>query len=50
MRDDRLRVFLIVVGRQPVVFISDESLKEAPRAARDTARLQHFLFRENRTL
>ena len=35
MRDDGTRVFLKIIGRQPMVCISDESFKESPGAPRD---------------
>ncbi len=34
-----LRVFLKIIGRQPLVFLRDERLEEAPRAPRDEPRL-----------
>ncbi len=37
MRDHR-RVFLQVVGRQPMIFVPDDRFKEAPGASRDYAR------------
>ncbi len=38
MRDDRRRIFLKVVRRQPVVFGADEGFEEAPGAPRDQSR------------
>ena len=38
MRQDRLGIFLEVVGRQHLIFCRDEGLEESPRAARDQAK------------
>ena len=38
MGDDGQRVFLKIIGRQPVVFGADECFEEAPRAARNHPR------------
>src|SRR5437660_2885373 len=37
MRDNRPRIFLEVIGRQPVVFITNKGFKKAPGASRDGA-------------
>ena len=43
MCDDWRRIFLKVVGREPVIVSADKGLKEAPRAARDQSR-KRFVF------
>jgi len=45
MRHHR-RIFLHVVGREPVIFITDEGFKKAPGAARYYAACANVLGRE----
>ena len=45
MRDHE-RVFLKIIGRQPVIFIAYKRLKEAPRPPRDDAAGAHVFGRE----
>src|SRR5690348_10150802 len=44
MRDHGRWIFLVVVGRQPVVIRTDKRFEEAPRASREQAR-ELYVFR-----
>src|SRR4051812_5267230 len=46
MSDDWLRVFLKIIGRQPVVLLSRERLEEAPRPAGRKACFSRIFLRQ----